>query len=215
MATFNLSLEQLYPAYDRFHLNTCGNADCANFGQTLKVWPFRLRGLKPTSEPRCPTAEALDDWMRHGRGAYKLSGADVRDRRTSKAFAFERDPHTWADQRTIKCQARLRSGTICGTGFSILSGSHLGEEIARLRNFNGVLDGPRCEACGTRYLAAPEEFSLNGVHQRTKDRNGNRIAAGGTPKSIRVLHRPCRGKRGARITISIAHVRQLACEELM
>ena len=49
---------------------------------------------------------------------------------------------------------------------------------------------------------------MKGAHQRTKDRNGNRIVNKGAPKAVRVLHKPCKGKRGARISISRPHERQ-------
>ena len=97
---------------------------------------------------------------------------------------------------------------ICNSGFSILSQDHLDEEISRLRNYNGVLDGPACGCCGTRFLACPDEFTMKGAHQRTKDSEGRPISNKGTPKAVRVLHRPCKGKKGARITISLPHEKQ-------
>ena len=68
-------------------------------------------------------------------------------------------------------------------GFSILSDDHLEAEVERLCNHNGVLDGPACQACGTRYLARPEEFVLAGAHHRTKDSKGNPIRRTGAPPS--------------------------------
>lgn len=200
LATFNFTLEQLYPAVGRFKLNSCGNPDCRNFGQTPR-WP-RVKFPKRAKGKRCPTAEAI----LHGVGAYKLSGADRTHRRISQAFEYRDDPHAWTDQRTVRCRARLLNGTICNSGFSILSEQHLEDEIQRLRNHDGVLDGKGCQCCGRRYLAAPEEFVLNGVHQRTK-------GSGSAPKAVRVVHKPCKGKPGARFTISIPHARQLESKD--
>lgn len=139
------------------------------------------------------TKEQLRTIAEHGPGAYKLAGADKSHRRVSQAFHHANAPYQWHDQRTVRCKAMLSNGTICNSGFSILSGDHLNEEIERLRNHNGVLDGPACGACGTRFLARPDEFSLNGAHQRTKDRNGKPIKNTGAPKAVRVLHKPCKG----------------------
>jgi hypothetical protein len=126
----------------------------------------------------------------------------------SRAFEHEKQPLEWTDQRTVRCKAQLRCGTICNTGFSILSDDHLRAEVERLRNYNGVLDGPACRACGVRYLAKPEEFVLNGAHQRTKNSKGDPIINKGAPKAVRVLHKRCKGKKGARISISLPHERQ-------
>ena len=202
LAKFNFNLKQLYPEVGRFRINTCGNPDCGNFGRPPRH--PRVKLPKKKEEERCSTARAL----LHAPGAYKISGADKAEKRITKAFEYQDEPHEWADQRTIRCKAALRNGTICNSGFSILSEDHLEEEVDRLRNHNGVLDGPACGCCGRRYLEAPEEFVLNGVHQRTKDRRGARIVNTGAPKSVRVVHRPCKGQRGARITISIPHARQ-------
>lgn len=49
---------------------------------------------------------------------------------------------------------------------------------------------------------------MKGAHQRTKDSKGKPISNKGTPKAVRVLHKPCKGKRGARITISLPHEKQ-------
>ncbi|MFC3616223.1 hypothetical protein ACFORG_20980 [Lutimaribacter marinistellae] len=85
---------------------------------------------------------------------------------------------------------------------------HLDEEIDRLRNYNGVLDGPSCGACGKRFLDDPDEFALDGVHERSKDSNGKPIRKRKTPSSLRVLHKPCRGQKGARFSVSLPHAGQ-------
>lgn len=126
----------------------------------------------------------------------------------TQAFQYENDPHEWVDQRTIRCRAHLRNSTVCHAGLSILSDEHLEAEVERLRNHDGVLDGPACHACGTRHLAKPEEFILAGSHHRTKDSDGNAIKHTGAPDAVRVIHKPCKGRKGAKITISLPHRRQ-------
>lgn len=37
LATCNFKLSQLYPGAGEYHLNTCANPDCSNFGQTLRI----------------------------------------------------------------------------------------------------------------------------------------------------------------------------------
>ena len=71
-----------------------------------------------------------------------------------------------------------------------------------------MLDGAACGCCGKRYLDAPEEFSLHGTHARTKDNEGNWIKPSARPEAVRVIHKPCRGRKKARFTISVAHRRQ-------
>ena len=206
LATFNFKISQLYPGAGEHKLNTCGNPDCTNFGAGLTEGPDRrAEGLRRHPDL---TPEQLDVFEQNGPGAYKLSGADKKHRRISRVFDYEDKPHAWIDQRTIRCKGLLRGDTICNSGFSILSQDHLDEEISRLRNHNGVLDGPACCCCGTRFLAHPEEFTMKGAHQRTKDSKGKPISTKGAPKAVRVLHKPCKGKTGARITISLPHGKQ-------
>ncbi|MFU8865451.1 MAG: hypothetical protein ACNA7O_16185 [Rhodobacterales bacterium] len=126
----------------------------------------------------------------------------------SSVFEYENEPHTWSDQRTVKCLGQTTTGKKCGSAFSILSPIHLDEEVERLRNANGVLDGPTCRACGTRFFDDPDSFALDGVYERTKDHDGKAIQKKKTPKSLRVLHKPCRGKKGARFSISLPHAGQ-------
>jgi hypothetical protein len=108
----------------------------------------------------------------------------------------------------VKCQGQTSKGKECGSAFSILSPVHLDEEVERLRNANGVLDGPACGACGVRFLDDPNQFALDGVHERTKDHDGKAIRKKKTPTSLRVLHKPCRGKKGARFSVSLPHAGQ-------
>lgn len=206
LAEYNFKLHQLYPGPGGHHLNTCANPDCHNFGVAPEAKAER-RSRYQTARSDL-TKEQLRTIAEHGPGAYKLAGADKSHRRVSQAFHHANAPYQWHDQRTVRCKAMLSNGTICNSGFSILSGDHLNEEIERLRNHNGVLDGPACGACGMRFLAKPDEFSLNGAHQRTKDRNGKPLKNTGAPKAVRVLHKPCKGLPGARISISVPHARQ-------
>ena len=92
----------------------------------------------------------------------------------------------------------------CDAGLSLLSNEHLLENIVRLRILNGVLDGPACGACGQRYLVATNEFVLNGSNGKAISRKGS------VPKTlgIRLIHTPCKDKKGARFTGSLDHSRQ-------
>ena len=205
LAKFKFTIEQIYPAAGPLRLNTCGNPDCVNFGHP----PDFSRKILPYKKGECSTKTAIRFFQEKMPGKYVLAGGYNDDvARVTRAFEYAGDPHVWNDQRKIKCQARLRNGTPCKNGFSILSEEHLGEEIDRLRNQNGVLDGPSCGCCGRRFLAAPEEFCMNGAHQRSKTVSGGPAGSRGAPKSVRVIHKPCKGKPGARIAISLPHVRQ-------
>ncbi|MGR3499804.1 MAG: hypothetical protein ACU0E9_13055 [Limimaricola soesokkakensis] len=206
MATFNFKLSQLYPGSGEHRINTCANPDCLNFGVALTGRDERVEAWKAQHPDASP--EKLGLVAANGPGAYKLGGADKKHARVSQAFHYQDRPHAWVDQRTVRCQGQTRDGKVCNSAFSLLSPAHLEEEVARLRNHNGVLDGPSCGACGTRYLERPDEFSLNGVHQRTKDRAGQPLKRPATPKSVRVLHKPCKGQKGARFAISLPHANQ-------
>ncbi len=206
LATFNFKLSQLYPGTGEHRINTCGNPDCSNFGQPLTD----RRTRKSTWKEKRPdlTPEQLSLIEMHGPGAYKLTGAKEKHRRVSRAFEYERDPHVWFDQRIVECLGKTSEGKPCKSRFSILSPDHLEEEIGRLRNFNGVLDGPSCGACGMRFLDDPDEFALDGVHERSKDHEGKPLRRKKTPSSLRVLHKRCREKKGARFSIALPHAGQ-------
>ncbi|MFW8637493.1 hypothetical protein [Cribrihabitans pelagius] len=206
LATFNFKLSQLYPGSGEHKLNTCGNPDCSNFGHPMTERAAR-RELWRSKRPDL-TPEQLKLYETNGPGAYKLAGSKAKHLRVSSAFQFEGNPHEWSDQRTIRCLGQTLDGSPCNSGFSILSPDHLTEEVDRLRNYNGVLDGPSCGACGVRLLDKPEEFALNGAHERTKDRDGKPARINAAPKSIRVVHKPCKGKKGARFSVSLPHAGQ-------
>lgn len=59
-----------------------------------------------------------------------------------------------------------------------------------------------CGHCGTRYLDRPDEFISNGTHG-TLEPGGNRRTA--KPAGFRIIHHPCRGKPGARISATLDH----------
>ncbi len=206
LATPNFKLSLLYPGAGDHHLSTCGNPDCSNFGQSLMDRTAR----RERSEKQRPELkpEQIKLFKMHGPCAYRLFGAKEKHRRVSTAFTYKNNPHVWSDQRTIRCLGPTRGGTFCNFRFSILSPDHLDEEVERLRNFNGVLDGPACGACGVSFLDEPDVFALNGAHERARDRNGKATKRNAAPKSIRVFHKPCNGKKGARFTVSLPHAGQ-------
>ena len=98
-------------------------------------------------------------------GSYRLISSQKKEhRRTPRRFSnTEGDLHQWVDRKTSLCQLDEGTGE-CGATFDLLSNRHLAEEVERLRNHSGVLDGPLCPACGARYRAAPGELVFNGIH---------------------------------------------------
>src|SRR6056297_1405598 len=113
LATFNFKLSQLYPGAGKYHLNTCANPDCSNFGQPLSDSAVRGKACEE-ARPEL-TEEQLDIIAEHRPGAYKLSGADKKNRRVSCAFQYRRAPHVWADQRTVRCQGHTFEGKVCNS----------------------------------------------------------------------------------------------------
>jgi hypothetical protein len=154
------------------------------------------------------TASQMKTALARQPGLYMLRGGDAKRRRTISAFLYKDNPKVWIDQRLLQCTTMLHTGAICGTSFSLGSETQVEEEVNRLRRANGVLDGAACGCCGIRYLEAPGEFILNGTHKRTRDDDGKRIKAPRRPQAVRVIHKTCRGKPGARFTISVPHRRQ-------
>jgi hypothetical protein len=192
----NLSLAQIYPPPSGdVNVNTCGNPDCGNYGVALRMGRRRSRGNTNGSN----SAAA-------GLGDYKLGSSVDGEQRVSSAFEYALDPHRWIDARSMQCQHVAGSGT-CGTNFEILSNEHLVAEIERLRNMNGVLDGPRCRACGAAYLENPDEFILNGANGK-KPVRGHGEGGVEKPLRVRLIHRPCRGRPGSRFSVTLDHLRQ-------
>lgn len=198
----SLSLEQALPAPvgDR-DLNTCPDPDCPNYGISANFDGTRLIGRNAGSR----RAELRTTTSIIGMGDYKLaSSAKKQFRRISTAFEYENDPHTWMDRRSIECRCEV-DGRMCTTDFDMLSTQHFLEEVDRLRNCDGVLDGDGCLACGKLYLDAPEEFVLNGIHGRRAAPEGARTARAAR---VRLIHLPCKGKKGARFSVTLDHHRQ-------
>lgn len=197
-----LSLEVVYPpAGSKINLNTCADPDCGNYG----VGPdFSIPVFKgPNAAQRKLVASTKIPALVSGAGHYTLS-ADDRNQRVSQAFEYKDDPRQWDDGRQLICHHKKRNRT-CEISFNLLSNSHFEEEFDRLATQSGKLEGPICGNCGTRYLEHPEEFIFNGTH--------GKIAAGGNrrkskPAAFRIIHQPCKGKPGARLSVSLDHQNQ-------
>ncbi len=197
-----LSLEVVYPPADpKINLNTCGDPDCGNYGVApdfaLPVFKGRNAAqrklLASTNLPALAT----------GRGVYTLSGEDKRQR-TSAAFEYADDPHVWDDGRVVVCRHQ-KANHECGVSFSLLSNEHLLDEVERLETQNGSLEGPACGSCGARYLDHPDEFIFNGAHGKSTKVRGGRPAK---PTAFRLIHKPCKGLRGSRFSVSLDHQSQ-------
>lgn len=194
-----LSLKAIYPhPTPEINLNTCGDIDCGNFGVgpdfTLPV--FKGNG----AAQRKLLASVKIPALATGRGGYSLTSSDKKGR-VSQAFEYQNDPRAWDDGREIACHHQKGNGE-CGIEFNILSNAHLLEEIDRLQTQNGLLEGPVCGHCGGRYLDRPEEFIFNGTHGKlAPEGNRRRAKAAG----FRMIHKPCKGKPGARISATLDH----------
>tara|TARA_R110002073_G_scaffold117412_2_gene255876 strand:- start:19 stop:375 length:357 start_codon:yes stop_codon:yes gene_type:complete len=82
---------QLCPGAGIYHLATCANPDCSNFGQE---WPGSDQRKKSWSKKRPDfTPEHMEVAAKRGSGAYILSGANKKRRRVSCAFEYEGAPH--------------------------------------------------------------------------------------------------------------------------
>lgn len=197
----NLSLGQIYPSEAHgLNLNICGDPDCGNFEVSADAMLLRPKG--PGAAARLKASGSNGAAM--GLGKYKLNNTDDAYNRVSTVFEYQGEPLQWNDRRNIQCQFSA-GATECGFGLEILSNDHLAAEIERLRNDSGALDGPQCNACGQQYLAAPEEFVLNGAHgfkESGSDGGAKR------PRRIRLIHKPCRGKPGSRFYAALDHLQQ-------
>ncbi|MDP2082013.1 MAG: hypothetical protein U1A06_16525 [Hoeflea sp.] len=209
----NLSLDQIYPQpVGSVNFNTCHNPDCGNFGSEVDLHLGHFIGSgSASSGAQVPRSNSQSV----GYGHYKLDGtAGPKYRRVSSVFEYAANPHTWLDRKSLECQFDDGHG-VCETHFELLSNQHLVDEIDRLRQMNGVIDGPRCGACRKPYLEAPGEFILDGAEisakNRTKARkrrkDGDDRGSMG-PDRVRLIHKPCRGKPGARISATLDHRRQ-------
>lgn len=195
----NLSVGQVYPSpVGGLNLNTCPDPDCGNFG--VAADPDAPSLLGPNA--RAHLADLRSNTALSGLGKYRLHGtAGAEHRRVSTVFEYDGDPHSWLDRKLLQCRFD-RGEDVCGTGFEILSNAHLVAETERLRAMNDALDGPRCRACGKRYLDAPNEFALNGVNgwKPSPEKSQHQ-----SPACIRLIHKPCKGKAGARFSVSLDH----------
>ena len=198
----DLSLSQIHPPpAGGINLDTCHDPDCGNYGMEAG---FAI-GLPKGERSETSVPALLSNSAAVGLGSYRLSSNTGKERRrTSRVFECEGDPHTWMDRKLVECRHIGAAGDPCSASFEVLSNEHLAEEITRLEGMNGAFDGATCGCCGRRYLDAPDEFVMDGVHQRP--RPGGDAAA--RPKAVRVIHKPCRGRPGARFNISLDHERQ-------
>lgn len=217
----SLSLRDIYPppvkvpnsrtGAAEINLNCCGNVDCGNYGVPFNRSLPVFKG--PNAAQRRAAASQRHPDLATGRGLYRLgTGNGYGVRRESKAFEYSKDNRSWEDERSMICDHVEGNGS-CEIGFKLLSNEHFLDEVIRLEKENGILEGVACGACGRAYLEAPEEFLFNGRHGRPKTsirgkkskpaENGD-----GWKLGVRLIHKPCRGKPGARFTVSPEHVRQ-------
>ncbi|EEX08999.1 conserved hypothetical protein [Ruegeria lacuscaerulensis ITI-1157] len=197
-----VSLEVVYPpAGAKINFNTCGDPDCGNYGVApdFSIPVFKGRN----AAQRKLAASAGIPALASGLGNYKLNGDD-KNKRISKVFEYLKDPREWEDGRQLVCQHRKRNRN-CDVAFSLLSNEHFEDELDRLRTQSGKLEGPVCGHCGTRYLEHPEEFIFNGTHGKIAAGSNRRKAK---PAAFRIIHAPCKGKPGARVSISLDHQNQ-------
>jgi len=198
-----LSLEVVYPPFSsKLNLNTCGDPDCRNFGVApdFSLPTFKGRG----SQQRKMEASVSIPALTSGSGSYILN-SDDKKQRVSTVFEYEGDPHGWDDGRVMACRHQKRNGS-CDISFKVLSNNHFEEELNRLRLQNDLLMGPVCGNCGQRYLDAPEEFIFNGTHGKLKPGKNGRKSK---PAGFRIIHKPCQGQKGARISVSLDHQKQI------
>ena len=173
-----LSLEQIYPAPNGdVNLNTCGDPDCGYYGVAPDSIHSAFRSRN--AGQRRLAASLKNSGINMGVGRYRLHGGkDDKKIRNSIALEYADDPHSWDDNRSVKCQHTARNSE-CGIQFKVLSNEHFAKEEERFLSQNGLLDGPRCGHCGTTYLSAPEEFFQWGKRQendRQRQIKGHRCA---------------------------------------
>ncbi len=149
-----------------------------------------------------------DASIARGVGRYKIEAeGDSHLHRETSAFELSGDPRAWEDGRMLTCQ-HLRGIAQCGVSARLLSNSAYEEELNRLWTQNGALEGPRCGNCGTGYIEAPHEFVFNGANGTPSGRVGRKKGSKMRARSVRVIHKPCKGAPGARFAVSSEHRRQ-------
>lgn len=208
----NLTLAQVYPRVSGdTNLNCCGDPDCGNYG--VEPAPTKHSFIGRGAAERRLKAAMADPTIARGVGRYKMeaeSGDNLH--RQTDAFEFEDDPRAWSDGRVIICQ-HLRGNSECGVQTKLLSNEAFEEERHRLWTQNGSLEGPACGNCGTAYLEKPDEFIFNGAHGKPSRKVGHKKGSQPRARSVRVIHKPCRGLPGARFTVSTEHRRQKKRDE--
>jgi|TARA_Y100000815_G_scaffold251204_1_gene254512 hypothetical protein len=102
----------------------------------------------------------------------------------------------------MECGHQCRN-SICNISVAILSNEHFLEEYCRPHFAGGCLEGPVCDACGARYLVEnPDQFIFNGTQGKLAPSGNGRKSK---PSGFRIIHRPCKGKPGARLSVSLDH----------
>ena len=208
----NLTLAQIYPQVSGdTNLNCCGDPDCGNYG--IEPAPTKHSFVGPGAAERRLRAAMADPSIGKGVGRYKIeSDGDETSHRETDAFEFEGDPRAWSDGRVLVCQ-HLRGNSECGVQAKLLSNDAFEEERNRLLTQNGALEGPICGNCGTSYLEAPHEFAFNGANGKPSRKVGHKKGSEPRARSVRVIHKPCKGLPGARFTVSSDHRRQKKRDE--
>lgn len=198
----NLSLPQIYPdTGDTINLNCCGDPDCGNYGIAPDFIHQTFVGMN--AKARRQKAYAENPPLSKGRGKYTLKG-DSESQVISTAFEYSEEPGLWEDGKKLVCHYH-RGNHNCNVSFIALSNQHFEDEFDRLMTQNGFLVGSVCGHCGTRYLEKPNEFIFNGTHGKfPADKNGRKEK----PAAFRIVHKPCKGKPGARVSVSLDHQQQ-------
>lgn len=132
-----------------------------------------------------------------GLGRYTMSSPADDLIRVSSILDYFGKPTAWNDGCTLVC-AHHRGDSGGGVQFNLLSNRHFEDETERLLSQNGMLTGATCGACGTAYIDANEEFAFNGTNAREGVRH----------QGVQLIHKPCRGKKGSRFTVSGGHALQ-------
>lgn len=193
-----LFLEAIYPAVlPEINLNTCADPDCGNYGVAPDFNVPTFKG--PNAQERKLLAATSVPALTSGLGKYTIDGDD-KNLRVSEAFEYENEPRAWDDARDLICHHQKGNGS-CEISFNVLSNTHYNDELDRLLTQNGSLSGPTCGNCGIRYINHPDEFIFNGTHGKLKATSRREEK----PSGYRIIHKPCKGKPGARISVSLDH----------
>lgn len=186
-----LAVTQLHPEERReIKLDICGDPDCGNFG--VLPDPVYDRFVGRGAVARRKAAGRKDPEIAAGLAFYTMTSVKDEERILT-APNFRNAPAIWSDGRRLVCRHN-QGGARCKVGLTLHSNRHFLDEVECLKDNDSVFDGSRCGACGKRYFDTPEEFARNGA-----DGKGPKTAR---PLGIRVIHKSCRGRKGARLTVS-------------